>query len=112
MNSKYVLALTVGLNIVGGIIAGVLVGLGFDWATENWFGTKTRPWGLMFFFLIGIIAGFKNAYEDLKRIERKLNPPEEKGKKDTEDVLKDAKESGRKGGSGGEELKRENSGKT
>ncbi|HIQ49230.1 MAG TPA: hypothetical protein EYH58_06345 [Aquifex aeolicus] len=84
MNSKYFVALTVGLNLVGGIIAGVLVGFGFDWAMENWFGIKTKPWGLMFFFLIGIIAGFKNAYIDLKRVEKNLNSSEKEGKKDSE----------------------------
>lgn len=84
MNSKYFVALTVGLNLVGGIIAGVLVGFGFDWAMENWFGIKTKPWGLKFFFLIGIIAGFKNAYIDLKRVEKNLNSSEKEGKKDSE----------------------------
>ncbi len=77
MRSKYLFAMTVGLNLVGGIIAGLLFGWGFDWAMENWFGVRTYPWGLMFFFLIGIIAGFKNAYMDLKKVERDLEPPEE-----------------------------------
>ena len=84
MNGKYFIALTVGLNVIGGIIAGLLVGFGFDWAMENWFGLKTKPWGLFFFFLIGIIAGFKNAYVDLKRITKDLNSSEEEGKKDTD----------------------------
>jgi len=84
MKSKYFMATTVGLNLVGGIIAGLLVGYGFDWAAENWFGFKTKPWGMLFFFLIGIIAGFKNAYQDLKRLEKSLNSSEEKSEKKTE----------------------------
>ncbi|WP_461830158.1 AtpZ/AtpI family protein [Aquifex sp.] len=84
MKSRYIFATTVGLNLVGGIIAGLLVGWGFDWAMENWFGVKTAPWGLMFFFFIGIIAGFKNAYVDLKKIERELKSSEEKGEEDSQ----------------------------
>ncbi len=80
MKSKYFFAMTVGLDIAGGIIAGVLVGFGFDWAMENWAGIKTSPWGMLFFFLIGIIAGFKNAYTDLKKIEKEFESSE--GKKE------------------------------
>ena len=80
MKGNYFFAMTVGLNLVGGIIAGLLVGWGFDWVMENWFGVKTSPWGLMFFFFIGIIAGFKNAYIDLKKIEKDLKSSEENGK--------------------------------
>lgn len=83
MRSKYVFAMTVGLNLVGGIIAGLLVGWGFDNLMESWFKVKTAPWGLMFFFIIGIIAGFKNAYIDLKRIERNLEASEEKREKNS-----------------------------
>jgi len=84
MKGKYFIALTVGLNLVGGIIAGMLVGWGFDRAMENWFGLRTKPWGFMFFFIIGIIAGFKNAYVDLKKVEKELNSPEEKGKENSQ----------------------------
>ena len=83
MRSVYVFAMTVGLNLVGGIIAGIFVGWGFDWAMENWFKIKTSPWGFIFFFIVGIIAGFKNAYVDLKRIEKILKSSKEQGKKDS-----------------------------
>ncbi|EDP76412.1 AtpZ/AtpI family protein [Hydrogenivirga sp. 128-5-R1-1] len=69
MNPKDVSAMTVGLNLLGGIIAGLLVGYFADWAMENWFGIRTSPWGLIFFFFVGIISGFRNAYRDLKRLE-------------------------------------------
>ena len=67
MKSRDISAMTVGLNIVGGIIAGLIVGYFVDWAAENWFGYRTSPWGLLIFFFIGIISGFRNAYRDMKR---------------------------------------------
>ncbi|WP_457599907.1 AtpZ/AtpI family protein [Hydrogenivirga sp.] len=70
MSPKDISALTVGLNVLGGIIAGLLVGYFIDWAAENWFGVKTSPWGFLLFFFIGIISGFWNAYKDMKRLER------------------------------------------
>jgi ATP synthase protein I len=70
MSPRDISALTVGLNLVGGIIAGLLVGWGIDWAMENWLGIKTSPFGLLIFFFIGIISGFLNAYRDMKRITR------------------------------------------
>ncbi len=68
MSPKDLSAMTVGLNLLGGIIAGLLVGYGFDYAMENWFEYNTSPWGFIFFFFIGIISGFRNAYRDLKRL--------------------------------------------
>ncbi len=68
MSPKDISALTVGLNLVGGILAGLLVGYGVDWVSENVFGFKTSPWGLLVFFFIGIISGFLNAYRDMQRI--------------------------------------------
>ena len=70
MNPQNITALTVGLHLVGGIIAGLLVGYWVDYAFENWFGIKTSPWGLIAFFFIGIISGFLNAYRDMKRLEK------------------------------------------
>ncbi|MDM7267442.1 MAG: AtpZ/AtpI family protein [Aquificaceae bacterium] len=70
MKGKDFLALNVGLNLVGGIIAGLLVGYAFDrWLMEGLFKIRTFPFGLLFFFFIGIISGFLNAYRDLKRID-------------------------------------------
>ncbi len=68
MNPRDASALTVGLNLLGGIIAGLIVGYFVDWAMENWFGFKTSPWGLILFFFVGIVSGFKNAYQDMKRL--------------------------------------------
>jgi len=68
MKPKDISAMSVGLNIVGGIIAGLLVGYFVDWAAENWFGYRTSPWGLLIFFFVGIVSGFRNAYRDMKRL--------------------------------------------
>ncbi len=69
MRSKDVAALTVGLHILGGIIAGLLVGYGVDYVMESWLGLKTSPWGMLLFFFVGIVSGFLNAYRDMKRLE-------------------------------------------
>ena len=70
MKGKDFLALTVGFNLVGGIIAGLVVGYGFDrWLMEKVFKVNTFPFGLLFFFLVGIVSGFRNAIKDLKRLE-------------------------------------------
>ncbi len=69
MKGKDFLALTVGLNILGGVLAGLLVGYAFDiWLMEHLFEKKTFPLGLLFFFLLGVISGFRNALRDLKRL--------------------------------------------
>ncbi len=69
MNPKDISAMTVGLNLLGGIIAGLLVGYFIDYIAESWFDFKTSPWGLLIFFFIGIVSGFLNAYRDMKRLE-------------------------------------------
>ncbi len=69
MKPKDISAMTVGLNLLGGIIAGLIVGYFVDYSMEEWFGLKTSPWGLIIFFFIGIISGFRNAYRDMKRLE-------------------------------------------
>ncbi|MGB9715012.1 MAG: AtpZ/AtpI family protein [Thermodesulfovibrionales bacterium] len=69
-------ASTVGLNLVISTIVGGLIGYGLDYAMENWFGIKTKPWLLFIFALLGIIAGFR----DLFRIASKKE--NESGKKD------------------------------
>jgi ATP synthase protein I len=58
-------AFMVGTHIVGGIIAGLAVG----YLVDEIF--KTQPWGLFIFFLIGIVTGFKNAYNEMQRAVKK-----------------------------------------
>ena len=63
-----------GLHLVSGIIAGGLLGYGFDYWLE------TSPKGLMIGVLIGIVAGFKNLYVDAKRLIEKQNSEREQDK--------------------------------
>ncbi len=67
MNLKEFNALTVGFNILGGIIAGLFVGYMFDKLAFDFFHKHTSPLFLFLFLFFGIIAGFKNAYEDFKK---------------------------------------------
>ena len=69
-------AFMVATHIVGGVIAGLLLG----YLVDRLF--NTQPWGLVGGFFLGIIAGFRNAYRELeraaKRGEREEHPQREK----------------------------------
>ncbi|MCX8076942.1 MAG: AtpZ/AtpI family protein [Aquificaceae bacterium] len=70
MRGKDFIALNIGLNLVGGIIAGLMLGYAFDrWLMEGLFKIKSFPVGLLVFFLLGIFSGFLNAYRDMKKIQ-------------------------------------------
>jgi len=67
-------AFMVGTHIVGGIISGTFLGDTVD----HFF--HTQPWGLIVGFLLGVIAGFKNAYQEMQRAVNKVEKDEaEKG---------------------------------
>ncbi len=53
-------ASTIGLHMVSGIIVGGLIGYGIDY----YFGTK--PLWFIIFFVLGIGAGFRNVYLDMR----------------------------------------------
>jgi ATP synthase protein I len=53
----------VGLQIVSGTFIGLLMGIFLD----KWLGTK--PWLTIVFLLLGIAAGFKNVFKEIKRIQ-------------------------------------------
>lgn len=61
---------TIGLNLV----SATFVGLGMGWLAdkyiEEWFGVTTKPWGLLFMLVMGIIAGFRMVYDEARRIMR------------------------------------------
>lgn len=57
-------ALSLGTHLLGGIITGLALGYGFDHIF------KTKPFGLILFSIIGIIAGMLNAYRDFKKISK------------------------------------------
>jgi ATP synthase protein I len=66
-------ASTVGLNLVISTIIGGLIGYGLDYAMEEWFGIRTRPWLLFIFAILGIIAGFRDLFRMASRKENESN---------------------------------------
>ncbi len=56
------LGLQIGIEIVGGVVGGVLIDLGLDWL----FGT--RPLMLIVLFVMGAAAGMLNAHRQMKRL--------------------------------------------
>jgi len=64
-------ASTMGLHIVSAIIVGLVIG----WYLDDYFGTK--PWLIMIFFLLGVVAGFKMVFEDFHKIQRRQQQQQE-----------------------------------
>ncbi|QGY39867.1 hypothetical protein GM415_06925 [Pseudodesulfovibrio cashew] len=58
-------ASTMGLHIVSAII----VGLTFGYFLDDYFGTK--PYLIMIFFVLGVLAGFKAVFEDFRKLQRR-----------------------------------------
>ena len=56
---------TMGLHIVSAIIVGLVIGYFLD----DYFGTK--PWLIMIFFFVGVVAGFKMVFEDFRKLQRR-----------------------------------------
>ncbi len=56
---------TMGLHIVSAIIVGLVIGYYLD----AYFGTK--PWLIMIFFFVGVVAGFKMVFEDFRKLQRR-----------------------------------------
>ena len=59
------LAYMMGLHLVSGVIVGMAMGYYLD----KYFGTK--PWLTLVFLIFGIIAGYRNMFRELKRIQKK-----------------------------------------
>jgi ATP synthase protein I len=61
-------ASTLGLHLVSGTFVGLAIGYWLDvWLDERF---HTKPWLTLAFLVFGIAAGFKNVYEDVKKIQR------------------------------------------
>jgi ATP synthase protein I len=60
--------LQVGVELLAGIVGGLLIGYGLDW----WLGT--RPFLIIVFFLLGAVAGMLNAYRHLRRMQAGEDP--------------------------------------
>lgn len=58
---------TVGINIVAATVIGFLIGYYLDLL----FGTK--PWLMILFLILGIIAGFRSLFSILRRVTKDKN---------------------------------------
>ena len=50
------------------LVAAVVVGTIIGFILDNWFGTK--PWLILIFFFVGVIAGIMNVVKSAKKIQR------------------------------------------
>ena len=57
-------ALRLGTELVAAAVVGTIIGFILD----NWFGTK--PWFILIFFIIGVIAGMLNVIRVAKRMQK------------------------------------------
>jgi ATP synthase protein I len=53
---------TIGIQLV----VSTFIGMGMGYYLDKWLGTK--PWMLIIFLILGIVAGFKNVYHEAKKI--------------------------------------------
>lgn len=59
------MASVMGLHLVSGVIVGIAMGYYLD----KYFDTK--PWLTLIFLIFGIIAGYRNMFREMQRIQRK-----------------------------------------
>ncbi len=75
---------SLGLASIMGIhlVSGVVVGMAMGYYLDKFLGTK--PWMTILFLVFGIIAGYKNMFREMQRIQKKEAEAdaEEKSKKD------------------------------
>ena len=67
-------AAMMGTNFVAHTIVGFVLG----YYTDKWFGTA--PWGLLVWFLLGIVAAFRGIYRDAMQVNKAqsvASPPQE-----------------------------------
>ena len=56
------------LKISTELVAAVVVGSTLGFILDNWFGTK--PWLILIFFFIGVIAGIMNVIRSAKKMQK------------------------------------------
>ena len=56
-------AFRLGTELVAAVVVGTIIGFILD----NWFGTK--PWFIIIFFLLGVIAGILNVFRVAKKMQ-------------------------------------------
>ena len=58
-------AFKLGTELVAAVAVGTIIGFILD----NWFGTK--PWLILIFFFVGVIAGIMNVIKSAKKMQKK-----------------------------------------
>ena len=64
-SSKLGIAFKISTEMVAAVAVGTIIGFILD----NWFGTK--PWLILIFFFVGVVAGILNVIRSAKRIQNK-----------------------------------------
>ena len=64
-SSKLGMAFKMSTEMVAAVIVGTIIGFILD----NWFGTK--PWLILIFFFVGVIAGILNVIRSAKSMQNK-----------------------------------------
>ena len=64
-SSKLGIALKISTEMVAAVVVGTIIGFILD----NWFGTK--PWLILIFFFVGVVAGILNVVRSAKNMQSK-----------------------------------------
>ena len=64
-SSKLGIAFKMSTEMVAAVLVGTIIGFILD----TWFGTK--PWLILIFFFVGVVAGILNVIRSAKRIQNK-----------------------------------------
>ena len=67
-DSTNVTSLGKAFKISTELVASVVVGTTLGYILDNWFGTK--PWLILIFFFVGVIAGIMNVIKSAKKMQR------------------------------------------
>ncbi len=62
-SSKLGIAFKMSTEMVAAVVVGTIIGFILD----SWFGTK--PWLILIFFFVGVIAGILNVFRSAKRMQ-------------------------------------------
>ena len=63
-NSKLGMAFKMSTELVAAVLVGTIIGFILD----NWFGTK--PWLILIFFFVGVIAGILNVIKSAENMQK------------------------------------------
>jgi ATP synthase protein I len=90
-------AALMGTNFVAHTVVGLGIGYMFDY---KWF-PSLKPWGLLFWLIMGIVAGFRTMYLDAMKVSKSQSLPKADGNKAPEAPEASGKDKGKgNGGSG------------